>query len=161
MAVAPDIATLYAYESEILPAWVQVLNNYGLSAYAEFSDETKTTPFVDVFLDHVVPVGQQHYRQADDRLYWSAWKGWLIHRVYTQRGTNSDQQAPILKTIRTAAMDFTDSLDDTLLPYHDFMWIKESPHGSGLRQYIDHALALDVSELPMEVQFSVRGDSWP
>ncbi len=160
MAVAPDIATLYAYESEILPAWVAVLVNRGLNAFIEFSDETKETPFVDVFLDHVVPQTQQHFH-TDQRLYWCAWTGWIIHKVFTQRGLNSSFQASYLKEIRSAAFDFTDVLDEAALPYHDFMTIKESPHGSGLRQGVDHQLNLDWSELPLEVQFSVRTDAWP
>ena len=160
MPTAPDIETLYAYESEILPGWVSILTSRGLNAFIEFSDQTKDTPFVDVFLDHVVPLGQQHFH-TDGRLYWNAWEGWLIHRVYSQRGTNSDQQAPILKAIRLAAFDFDATLDDTVLPYHDIMFIKESPQGSGLRQGVDHTLNLDWSELPLKVQFGVRGDSWP
>ncbi len=160
MPVAPDIATLYAYESEILPGWVTVLKNRGLNAFVEFSDETKETPFIDVFLDHIVPTNHQHFH-SDQRLYWDAWIGWIIHKVYTQRGTNSDQQAPILKEIRTAAFDFVDTLDDTILQYHNFLIIKESPHGPGLRQGVDHQLNLDWSELPFEVQFAVRADAWP
>ncbi len=160
MPVAPDIATLYAYESEILPGWVTVLKNRGLNAFVEFSDETKETPFIDVFLDHIVPTNHQHFH-SDQRLYWDAWIGWIIHKVYTQRGTNSSQQAPILKEIRTAAFDFVDTLDDTILQYHNFLIIKESPHGSGLRQGVDHQLNLDWSELPFEVQFAVRADAWP
>ena len=160
MPAAPDIATLYAYESEILPAWADVLRNRALNAFVEFSDETKNTPFVDIFLDHVVPLGQQHFH-TDSRLYWSAWEGWLIHKIYTQRGTNSDQQAPYLKTIRQAALDFTDAIGTQVLNYHDILFIKESPQGSGLRQGADHTLNLDWSELPFKVQFAVRDEAWP
>lgn len=160
MATAPDIPTLYSYESQILPGWVQVLRDRGLNAFVEFSDETKTTPWVDVYLDHVIPSGHQHFH-TDQRLYWDSWEGWMIHRVYSQRGLNSSQQAPILKVIRSSAFDFTDILDDTVLPYHDFMMIKESPHGRGLSQGVDHTLNLDWSELPLDIQFSVRPDSWP
>lgn len=157
---APDIATLYAYESEILPAWVNVLQGRGVNAFVEFSDATKNTPYIDVFLDHVVPEGHQH-AHTDGRLYWDAWNGWLIHRVYTQRGKNSDQQAPLLKAIREAAFEFTDILDDQVLFYHDFLMMKESRHGSGLRQGIDHTYNLDWSELPFQIQFCVRKDAWP
>jgi hypothetical protein len=161
MATAPDIGTLYAYESQILPAWVQILNSRGVNAFVEFSDATKTTPYVDVFLDHVLPQGHQH-SHFDGRLYWDAWIGWLVHRVYTQRGKNSDQQAPILKTIRISALDFADDLDDTTLPYHDILMMKESPsHGGGLRQGVDHSSNLDWSELPLNIQFCVRPNSWP
>jgi hypothetical protein len=41
------------------------------------------------------------------------------------------------------------------------MMIKESPHGRGLSQGVDHALNLDWSELPLDVQFAVRAGSWP
>src|SRR5437879_9523198 len=89
MAIAPDIPTLFAYESEVLPGWVEVLNNRGLNAFVEFSDEDKVTPFVDVFLDHVVPSGHQFNHQSG--LHYDAWSGYLVHRVWTQRGKNSDQ----------------------------------------------------------------------
>lgn len=154
-----DIATLYAYESQILPGWVQVLNSLGLNSFVEFSDAQKDTPFVDVFLDHVVPTG--HQKLLNGRLYWDAWSGWLIHRVWTQRGKNSDQQAPILRTIRAAAIDFVDFLDDTILPYHNVMMLKESPRGHGLTRGIDRVSNLDYSELPMDIQFAVRANSWP
>jgi hypothetical protein len=77
MAQAPDIVTLYAYESEILPAWVGVLRDRGLNAFVEFSDDTKVTPFVDVFLDHVYPSGHQRFH-TDERLYWDAWHGYTL-----------------------------------------------------------------------------------
>ncbi len=160
MPTSPDIATLYAYESEILPVWVDVLKDRGLNAFVEFSDETKSTPFVDVFLDHIVPTDHQHFH-SDGRLYWDAWRGWMIHKVYTERGTNSDQQATYLKELRLAAFDFTYLLDDTVLQYHNLLQIKESPHGSGLRQGVDTQLKLDFSELPFEIQFAVRADAWP
>src|SRR6266478_8197698 len=159
MAIALDIATLFAYESEILPVWVQVLRNtYGLNAFVEFSDENKDTPFVDCFLDHVVPSGHQFAQ--DDRLYYDAWSGYLVHKVWTQRGKNSDQQAPILKVIRTAAIDFVEVLDDEALLYHDVMMLKESPRGRGLTRGVDSQFNLDWSELPLDIQFAVRHDSW-
>jgi len=160
MATAPDIPTLYAYESYILPGWVQILSDRGVNAFVEFSDQTKETPYVDVYLEHTVPSGHQHLA-LDGRLYWDAWTGWLVHRVYSQRGKNSDQQATILKAIRGAAFDFTDLLDDQVLPYHDFMMLKESPHGRGLSQGVDRALNLDWSELPLDMQFCVRPNAWP
>lgn len=161
MATAPDIATLFAYESEILPVWVQVLrDSYGINAFIEFSDENKETPFVDVFLDHVVPTGHQ-FAADGDRLYYDAWSGYLIHKIYTQRGSNSDQQGPILKQIRTAAIDFVEVLDDDALLYHDVMMLKESPRGRGLTRGVDKESNLDWSELPLDIQFGVRNDSWP
>ncbi len=159
MATAPDIATLFAYESEVLPVWVEVLRSRGLNAFIEFSDESKETPFVDVFLDHVVPLG--HQKVLGDRLYYDAWSGYLVHKVWTQRGKNSDQQAPILKVIRTAAIDFVEILDDTVLPYHDVMMLKESPRGKGLTRGVDSEFNLDWSELPLDIQFAVRPNSWP
>jgi hypothetical protein len=162
MATAPDIATLFAYESEILPGWVEVLNSRGVKAFVEFSDENKApTPFVDVFLDHVVPTGHQYTPPNSGRLYYDAWSGYLVHRVWTQRGTNSDQQAPILKLIRAAAIDFVELLDDDILPYHDVMMLKESPRGRGLTRGVDAHYNLDWSELPLDIQFAVRADSWP
>jgi hypothetical protein len=159
MAQAPDIATLFAYESEILPGWVEVLNARGLNAFVEFSDELKDTPFVDVFLDHVVPTG--HQKNTPTQLFYDAWSGYLVHRVWTQRGKNSDQQAPILKVIRSAAIDFVELLDDDILPYHDVMMLKESPRGRGLTRGVDSHYNLDWSELPLDIQFAVRADSWP
>jgi hypothetical protein len=108
----------------------------------------------------VVPEGHQHFH-TDNRLYWDAWAGWMVHKVYTQRGKNSEQQAPILKAIRAAAFDFVDVLDETILPYHDFLMFKESPKSGGLRQGVDQTVNLDWSELPMDIQFCVRKDSWP
>jgi hypothetical protein len=159
MATAPDIATLFAYESEILPGWVEVLKARGLNAFVEFSDESKETPFVDVFLDHVVPSGHQH--PTSNQLFYDAWNGYLVHRVWTQRGKNSDQQAPILKVIRSAAIDFVELLDDDILLYHDVMMLKESPRGRGLTRGVDQHYNLDWSELPLDIQFAVRADSWP
>jgi hypothetical protein len=160
MATAPDIATLFAYESEILPGWVEVLRARGLNSFVEFSDEAKETPYVDVFLDHVVPGGHQHL-QPNGELYYDAWSAYLVHRVWTQRGKNSDQQAPILKVIRTAAIDFVELLDDDILLYHDVMMLKESPRGRGLTRGVDSHYNLDWSELPLDIQFAVRANSWP
>jgi len=157
--IAPDIPTLFAYESEVLPGWVSVLQGRGLNAFVEFADDIKETPWVDVFLDHVVPTGHQFNHPSG--LHWDAWAGWIIHRVYTQRQKNSDQQAPILKTIRAAAIDFVIELDETVLPYHNVMMLKESPRHSGLTRGVDTTLNLDWSELPMDIQFAVRNDAWP
>jgi hypothetical protein len=159
VAVAPDIPTLFAYESEVLPGWVQVLSDEGLNAFIEFSDQNKSTPYVDVYLDNIVPTGHQY--NHSNGLYYDAWLGFIIHRVYTQRGKNSDQQAPYLKAIREAALNFVFYLDEEHLPYHNVLMMKESPRHSGLRQGIDKALNLDWSELPLDIQFQIRHDSWP
>jgi len=157
---APDIATLFAYEELILPAWAGILNDLGLNAFVEFSDASKTTPWIDVFLDHADPTGHR-FNHNNGQLYFDAWEGRLVHQIWTQRGLNSDQQAPILSQIRTAAINFMLDPVQTVLQYHAVLLLEESKREPGLTRGVDHTLNLDWSKLPFDIIFQVRADAWP
>jgi hypothetical protein len=159
-----DLETLYSYEAQIEPAWAAILVARGLNAFIEFSDQTKLTPFVDVTIVHVAPTGHQHLVNWDQLanagvLYWDAWHARLLCRVYTQRGKNSDQQAPTLGIIRAAAADFGSLLTRAVLPWHSIERFREAEDMALARGY-DHVFNLDWSEIRFDLTFSIRTDVW-
>lgn len=152
---APSVAVLLAYESQIEPAWVSILQAAGLNAMQEFVDLSKVTPYVDVSLTNVVPTGQRQIYQGTE--HYSAWTGTLNTRVVTQRGKNSDQHAAILGKIRILVTDFWNQFTPALLPWHQVRVLKEAHLDRG----IEADRLLDWSLIGLQINFAVRPDAWP
>ncbi len=154
----PTLIELYSYEAAIEPAVAALLRNAGLNAFQEFADDTKDTPFIDISLVHVRATGHQHIVRPGV-LYWDAWQGRCLFRTYTQRGKNSDQQATIMGTIRSLAVEFATLLPRAVLPFHAIDQFREAEETSVARGY-NQTENLDWSELRFDLTWNVREDVW-
>lgn len=140
------LESIFAYESAVEGAWLAILTKAGLTAYVEFSDASKKTPFVDVQLTSVFPLGHR----------FDAWEGTLVTRIVTQRGVNSDKHLDILGRVRIEAHYFNDRFNAIgILPNHAVANLKETQ----LTRGIDAERMLDWSEVHHLIVFSARPNS--
>lgn len=153
-----DLIDLYSYEAHIEPALAALLVNAGINAFEEFSDDLKETPFVDISLVHVRATGHLHIVRPGVQ-YWDAWFGRALFKTYTQRGKNSDQQARIMGTIRSLAVEFATLLPRSVLQFHAIDQFREAEETSVARGY-NAEENLDWSELRFDLTWNIRTDVW-
>ncbi len=154
--MAPNLETFFAYETAIEAAWQSILRAAGLTVFVEFSDDDKSTPFVEVQLQQTQPTGQR-YVYSGVPLF-NSWTGILVSRVITVRGKNSDLQTSMLGKVRLQAQKFRDNFSRSVLPYHS---IDNLISETGLLRGVDVQERLDWSELSHGITFSIRADAWP
>jgi hypothetical protein len=153
-----DIVELYSYEAQIEPALAALLRNAGINAFQEFSSDTKDTPFVDISLVHIRATGHTKIIRPGVQ-YWDAWQGRCLFRTYTQRGKNSGEQAHIMGTIRSIAVEFASLLPRAVLPFHAIDQFREAEETSLARGY-NREENLDWSELRFDLTWNIRADVW-
>jgi hypothetical protein len=136
--------------------WIRLLSERGITAYPEFSDVTKATPYIDVQLADVMPTSHRK-AFADGAMLVDAWTGSLKCTVCTLRGKNSNKQTPYLGAIRVTAAKYRSEFPRHLLPWHSVQLLKEG----GLRRGVDQENDIDWSELRLDLHFGVRPEAWP
>lgn len=154
---APDLQSLFAYESAIETAFRSVLQTANIpNVYIEATDLEKVTPYVDLQLRNSLPEGQR-FMHAEQIAYYNAWKGTLVTRIVTSRGKNSARQPEHIGRIRVEFQSWRVNITPSILPYHQILLMTEA----GMERGIDTEQRLDWTELQYTVAFNIRTDAWP
>ena len=155
--VAPDLDTLYRVEPAIEQAWVGILGEEGIDAYAQRDEADLPVPRVDVQLNLGAATGHRGLRPQGDFAL-DAWNATLTFTVVTKRVENQPaDHAQHLAIIRRSAQYYSDKLGSSVLPYHCIVWIQESNTVPSV-QLEDET---DRSALTFDCIVCFRTNAWP
>lgn len=147
---------LYKFEDYFEAAAQDILEGAGLTAFIQRGEEEIETPSVGVQLTLGPALERYGFRESDGEKFLDLWSAKLTFAVFTQRGKNSAQHAPIRAKIRHLMQDLT-LWNTTRLPYHQVGKILEAGTSP---QTIDDK-DRDLSEISFNVIIAIRHDAWP
>jgi hypothetical protein len=161
---APDVQTLYDFETQLEGAWADVFEDkftelsitcaVGVSRDAD----VETTPRVEVVLNLGGPLTQQTtIGQARPKQVPNAFTGTLTVSVITTRETNASSHGPIRGVIRYLMSGANQIMTEVRLPYLQILDLQ--PAGSA--PTVNPEKNEDSTELVYAIIFAIRNEAWP
>ena len=154
---APDIDTIYQFESAIESAAESILDNAAsITSHKQRDSGTLATPFAFCQLSGVQGIGKQ-YKTGTHAFNWPIdFNATLNVTVTTNRQENAASHATYLGKVRRHLYTLTNWTTQRL-PYHSIALVQES--GSS-PQYVEDE-RFDQTTLSFRIIFTIRDDAWP
>lgn len=152
---APNIETLYKFESYIMAAAETVLNNAGVSSsYVQRDDAELTTPRVE--LQFALGAANGHVYLSGSKAYQDGFEGNLSALVVTDRFNNSSFHNEFSSKVSALLSDPSNFNSGSNLPYHSVVrsdLVSVSPT-------INTEDGQDVSGLSFVLSIWIKPTSW-
>lgn len=161
---APDIQTLYDFESQIEGAFETLLAAQFLAKSITCSTSVSrdlsidSTPRVEIVLSLAASLNQRTtIGQATPKQVPNAFAGNLAISVVTTRGTNRSSHGPIRGVVRYVMSGANGILSDVVLPYLQILDLV--PAASAPEVYAEKDQ--DITVLNYAIAFAVKDSAWP
>lgn len=161
---APDLETLFNFESAIEPAILTRLEDLGITTKIRQGTDTLLSGRVDVELEMGGATGNLYIPKflpdgpCDTRLCLEQrWSAMLNFAVITARDRNASLHRPYVAKIRVLMLDFFHQFPVELLPFHALVNVQSAGTAPGLVTEKDE----DVTRLRYQAVVAIREGAWP
>lgn len=161
---APDIQTLYDFETQLETAWADVFEDkfteLSITCAVGISRDQgiEVTPRVEIFLSLGTPPTQRTtIGQASPKQVPSAFAGTLTVAVITTRETNTDDHGPIRGVVRYLLSGANQIMTEQRLPYLQILELL--PAGSA--PTVNPEKNEDSTDMVYSIIFAIRDGAWP
>lgn len=157
---APNLATLYDFETQIESAVASILTAGGVTvAGTSRADVTLVTPCCEV-LCHVggpYPTSAPNFFAVGTDYRPCTFSGTVQIRILTDRKRNPSSHGPFRGGVRALLYAFVSKFTNTNLPYLEIFDAQDA----GAFQEVDDGRGLDTTTLSWEVRFAILPTAWP
>jgi hypothetical protein len=138
----------------IIQAYERILRVGCDSVYPTFTDQTKSTPYIEFHIGSLLcDGGRQPFKGAKNGIY-ARWKMQMITKVATSRGINSDEHDKLVDHVIANWTQFWACFGETYLPLHSIEDAKLAGYVVSIQQG-DQALN-DFTELRHDLFIFLR-----
>lgn len=154
---APDLSTLYDFESHFIAAAKTLLDDLGFALIGQHEAESRETPYALVEFKSSGSGAEALRAAPDGALYFADYSGTLTISVVSLLGRLDQDLGGYRGAVRAALSNHSGGLKKPTLPYYDVYMVRESE----TQNAVDGERDLLISSIAFEIRWTIEPVDWP